>query len=302
MQETIVTKIQRFCLHDGPGIRTTIFFKGCPLRCDWCCNPETQSDRPQLIQNRSLCIRCGICVKVCPLNAITMLKTGSVIDFSACDSCGKCASVCPTHSLELCGQAYAVEPLFNAVLLDKEFFQVSGGGVTASGGEPLSYSSFIRPLFTKLKRLGIHTAVETCGWVSWENFRTVLKVTDLFLYDIKHLDTNKHRDATGKGNRLIIRNLEKLVNEHCAKVILRLPLIPGFNDTDEHLNQISRFAEALGIREMHLLPYHRLGKAKYDGLGKSYTFADIQPISPESILQTVKRIHNDKQIRISIGG
>ena len=244
---------------DGPGIRTTVFFKGCNLKCAWCHNPESQSFKPQLLFYRDKCTGCGKCREVCPNQ------------LEHCDLCGKCTIYCPVNARKLCGESWDVERLLGEILQDKEFFENTDGGVTFSGGECMLQPEFLGEILRKCKENGIHTAVDTAGNVPWSSFERILPDTDLFLYDVKCFDDARHRDCTGVGNRLILENLGKLL-ELGQNVLIRIPVIPGINDRVEEMEAIRAFLNSHGKPVgVELLPYHRLGENKYAALGLPVT-------------------------------
>ena len=258
----IVTDIIPFSVNDGPGIRTSVFFKGCPLRCRWCHNPETQRHEPQVMVLDSRCVHCGVC-SACPSGA---RGPHGELDSSRCTGCGLCVSACPAEACRISGKEMTVEAVLARILPDRPFFR-SRGGVTLTGGEPMEQPAFVAELAEMLYGQGIHTAVETCGYASGDAFREILPYAGLFLYDWKITDPEQHREWTGRDNRLIRENLELLCREG-AEVILRCPVIPGVNDTPEHFRGIAELTEKLpGIRQVDLLPYHALGNNKRCQLG-----------------------------------
>jgi len=261
--------IQRFSLHDGPGIRTTVFMKGCPLKCVWCHNPESQSSLPEIAEFKDKCIGCGRCVEVCPEKAIT--ETRWSINREICTRCGKCAEVCPSGARKIIGKKMTIEDVLEEVKKDKVFYKNSGGGITLSGGEPLMQTLFSQELLRRCKKDNIHTAIETSGYASWFNFNKVLPFIDLIFYDIKHIDPLKHKEYTGKSNILILENLKKIVKKDNVNIVIRIPLIPGYNDAEEHIISVAKFLRGLKyIKKIELLPYHRLGEAKYNRIGREY--------------------------------
>jgi pyruvate formate lyase activating enzyme len=272
----IVTHIQRYSIHDGPGIRTVVFFKGCPLSCLWCCNPETQSFKPELEFIKNLCQQCGQCVKICPEKAVNselFCPEQAKIDHQKCTVCGKCALVCPSGALKIIGEEMEAEAILTLIKKDGAFYRRSGGGVTLSGGEPLFQPDFAIQLLRACHNLNINTAIETCGLAAQNIFEQTLPFTDLFLYDIKNLEPLKHQRLTGASNELILSNLRWLRKKN-AHVILRLPLIPGLNMDKENLQSVSRLVNDLGIEEVNLMPFHQMGKDKYSHLGRDYQLAE----------------------------
>lgn len=271
----MVFDIQRYSLHDGPGIRTIIFLKGCPLRCKWCSNPESQHTGPQLFFTKSRCIRCGHCVESCTNNEVTMTKDGIKVNWDAVDNENlEWARVCPTEALSVKGEWMTVEEAFNEVIKDEVFYRQSGGGVTLSGGEPLLQSQFALELLKRVHEEGISTAVETTGAVSKEVLFAVMPYVDLFLYDFKHCDDEAHVKYIGASNNLIKSNL-KALSEAGADIMVRTPLIPGVNDSKECIKEIMRILKAYGIKKYALLPFHQYGSGKYESIGMSYELKEL---------------------------
>lgn len=261
-----VFDVQRFSLHDGPGIRTVVFLKGCPLSCAWCANPESQQPGPQIAWFESRCAGCGRCVIACPQGAVSMDGGRVRTHRPACTTCGECAAACSRGARRLMGRETTVDEVMAEVTRDAPFFRRSGGGVTFSGGEPLSQPGFLRKALRACRRWGYHTAVETCGQARWEDLREVADATDLFLYDIKVIDPRRHEALTGVRNNLILRNLEKLLALG-ADVTVRMPVVPGANDDGESLAALETFvASHPAIRRVELLPCHALGAHKYAAL------------------------------------
>ena len=252
-----VFDIQRSSFVDGPGIRTTVFFKGCNLRCAWCHNPESQSAALQMMFYKNKCTGCGKCKEKCP-NSL-----------EKCDFCGRCTLYCPHDAREICGKEYTVEEILRVILKDKTFYENSDGGVTFSGGECMLQIDFLEEILKECKKNGIHTAVDTAGHVPFEKFERILPYTDLFLFDVKCLDSEKHKRYTGVGNELILENLARLLRAD-ARVWIRIPVIPEVNDTVEEMKAIRQLLDGCGSPEkVELLPYHALGEHKYEALGKS---------------------------------
>ena len=256
--KAIIFDIQRNSFVDGPGIRTTVFFKGCNLKCAWCHNPESQSAKPQIMFYKDKCSGCGKCLEVCPNN------------LEKCDFCGRCEIFCASDARKVCGREYTVDEVFSEVIKDKAFYDNSGGGVTFSGGECMLQIDFLCEILEKCKENGIHTAVDTAGNVPWEYFERILKYTDLFLYDIKLFDREKHKQYTGADNKVILDNLKKLF-EGGASVWIRIPVIPGANDTEEEMRKIKEFLKPYSPLKIELLCYHKMGEHKYDALNMQMT-------------------------------
>ncbi len=265
--------VKRFAVHDGPGIRTTLFLKGCSLKCIWCHNPEGIAAKPELAYYAHKCIGCGECVVACARGAHEMTANGHVFHRERCRACGACEAGCLGEALKLFGRPVTVAEALKIALEDRIFMEHSGGGVTLSGGEPLRQADFCFELLRALKAEQISTAVDTCGQVGWEAFAKVLPVTDLFLYDIKHIDSARHRALTGQGNELILDNLRRL-SEAGARIEIRLPLVPGCNDDPATLAGIGRLLGGLRIEKMRVLPYHALARSKYQALGMPDTMPD----------------------------
>ncbi|MCM8773090.1 MAG: glycyl-radical enzyme activating protein [Candidatus Omnitrophica bacterium] len=265
--KALIFNIQRFCIHDGPGIRTTIFFKGCNLNCWWCHNPESKKDSPELMFYWDKCILCLSCVRNCPEFALTFLEEEKKIVYNKekCKGCFKCASVCPTETILKCGEYMELEDVYKKIIRDKDFYENSNGGITASGGEPLLYSEFIRELFKKLKEEKIHTCIETAGCVKWNFFENAIEFTDLFLYDFKSGDEKKLKEATGGDLNLILENLDNLRKEK-KEIVIRIPIIPEFNDSQEELKKIVNKLENFKEIKIEFLKFNYFGKSKYKAL------------------------------------
>jgi len=264
----LITDISRFATHDGPGIRTTVFLKGCPLECAWCHNPETISPAPEIGYVAKKCLGCGECVRVCPEDAHRIDDRGHTFDRSRCAACGACAEVCLGEALTLYGREMTAGEVLAIALQDRTFYDQTGGGLTLSGGEPLLQADFCAQLLAMAKREGVHTAVDTCGAVSWKAFEAVLPVTDIFLYDLKHTDAALHRRYTGMDNTLILENLRRL-SESGAAIEIRIPVIPGVNDDDAFRAAADDLLGGLaGIRRVKRLPYNPYARSKYEAMGR----------------------------------
>ena len=277
----LIFNIQRFSIHDGPGIRTTVFFKGCPLRCHWCSNPESWQDYAEILTYDMKCTKCGRCQQVCPVDAIVVDEKDRKLNRSTCNLCLKCADVCPTGAIAVAGQWMTLEEVMKEVESDSLFYKNSGGGVTLSGGEPLMQWEFALELLKDCKTKAFHTALDTCGYASWEVLDRVLDFTDLVLYDIKHMDAEQHRQGTGKSNKLILDNARRTASKR--RTWLRVPLIPGYNDSAENLEAIARFGLEIGAEKVSLLPYHIWGESKYARLGLRYPMKEVTLPSDEFV-------------------
>ena len=278
MLEARYTDIKRFAVHDGPGIRTTLFLKGCPLKCIWCHNPESISSEPEVALYTHRCTQCGECMTYCPQHAHTVDENGHAFDRNKCTFCGICEEECPSFALKHYGKKITVEEAVERVLEDRDFYETSGGGATISGGEPLIQKAFTIAFLAAVKAQGIHTALDTCAFVSREALKEALPVTDLFLVDFKHCDPEQHLKLTGQRNELIKENL-KFLSDSSAEIEIRIPFVPGCNDDDSNMEQTGLFLKDLKIREIKLLPYHSLARSKYTALNMTDTMPDVE--SPE---------------------
>ncbi len=274
-----IFEIKRFAVHDGDGIRTTVFFKGCPLKCIWCHNPEGIGFKPQLAYYESKCIGCGECASVCPSSAHKISELGHLFSRDLCIGCGKCAEVCLGNALTFYGKEMTVGELLPLLLEDREFYDNSNGGVTLSGGECLMQADFCAELLKALKEVGIHTAVDTCGFVQKDALDKVMPFTDIFLYDMKAYDDNVHISCTGQSNEIILENL-KYIDECGKNIEIRIPYVPGFNK-----DQIPKIAEFLSklknITKVRVLPYHNYAGSKYNSLDMKNTLPNILPSNEE---------------------
>lgn len=276
MPDGRIFDIQHFGVHDGPGIRTLVFFKGCPLRCAWCCNPESQSPADQIRYVDYRCKACFDCVDACTYGAVTPNNTSVTIDFEKCRNCRErpCLAACNHGAMNLTGYTVSPGELIGIIAKDMAFYRNSGGGVTFTGGEPLAQPEFLAEILGECNKAGIHTAIETCGYCSQSDLERIVPLVDLFLFDIKIINPEKHKIFTGKSNRVILRNLKSL-SEQGKKIIIRFPLIPGITDTDENINDVVSMMKRLGLKDIDLEPYHSLGVAKYGELGMTNRMAGI---------------------------
>ena len=295
----VVFNIQRFSIHDGPGIRTTVFMKGCPLKCGWCSNPESQEPMPQLMVRDIKCTACGQCANACPARAITLTEDhGRRIDWDRCDQCFKCAEACLYDSLTVIGTHMSVEDVVKEVEKDRIFYKNSSGGVTISGGEPLQQHPFVLELLQALKQHGLHTALDTCGCAPGEVFDQLLPYVDLCLFDIKHLNPDKHRQYTGVDNDLIIANARSVSDQ--VITWFRIPLIKDFNDSAAEFKKVAEMDLELGVEKISLLPYHEGGRSKTHQIGKQYTM-DRAVASAEDHIQRLIRIAGYLGVACAVG-
>lgn len=283
----LILNVQHYSLHDGPGIRTTVFVKGCPLHCLWCANPESIKTIPQIGFHKQKCIRDYLCLKACPYDAVRISEESGfpVFDSRACDACidHPCIEVCNRTAIELRGKYMSPAELWREVAKDRLFYRNSGGGVTLSGGEPTMQPEFTLQFFTICQEKGVHTALDTCGFVRWEVLTKILEHTDLILYDLKHLNAVRHKELTGVSNEIILANANKIASEGKVPIMLRMPIIPGYNDAAEDIEKTAAFAKKIGAKEITLLPYHQFGTGKYEVIGKKYLLEAVTPPSADSL-------------------
>lgn len=278
----VVLQIQRFSVDDGPGIRTTVFLKGCPLRCVWCHNPESFLAAPQLSYRQQHCIGCLRCEEACP-HGLHTFKEEHQIDFGACTHCGSCVAACPTCALQMLGSSYTAEGVLREVEKDRPYFSESGGGLTVSGGEATSTPQFLLELLEGASARGLHTCLDTSGQTSWALLELLLPLVNLFLYDYKLWDSEQHRRYTGVDNSLILENLCRL-HDAGAAIILRCPIIPGINDTQEQFAAIRQMCRRLPrLQGVEIMPYHNIGAGKWRELGLEYTLAELPSATSEQL-------------------
>jgi pyruvate formate lyase activating enzyme len=296
----VVFDVKRFAIDDGPGIRTTIFLKGCPLHCWWCHNPEGQVSAPELMYRRMRCSGCAECIGICPESAISRLGKSVSINREKCSLCGTCFQKCPTGALAIVGKEMNLNEVLKEIEKDLIFYDESKGGVTFSGGEPLLQLNFLNALLEECRERNIHTAVDTCGYASRKSVGMMSDKADLFLYDIKMMDERKHRKYTGVSNKPILENFKTLA-ENGGNVLARFPVIPGINDDEANVTQTAEFLVSCGTKNISLLPYHRAGIEKYIGLGKPYRLEKTRcPSDPK--LNQIKEELESLGLRVKIGG
>ncbi|PAB59251.1 trans-4-hydroxy-L-proline dehydratase activase [Anaeromicrobium sediminis] len=299
MKRGLITNIQKCSIHDGPGIRTTIFFKGCSMKCSWCHNPETQSYIPEMMYNSEKCNLCGSCVKACSKNALTLKDEFIHLDSHLCSLCGKCIDYCINNTREIIGTQYTVSELMKEIEKDKIFYDESGGGVTLSGGEVMTQVDFVTDLVKRCKSKGISVAIDTCGHVNYESFEKILDYVDLFLYDIKIMDPLIHQKHTLVDNNLVLSNLEKLANDK-ANINIRIPLIEDINTDTDNIEKIIHLLKRLNLKKVNLLPYHNTGNHKYERLKMDYE-KNLKAPSEED-LNYIKSIFEKNDFNVKIGG
>ncbi|MBN1316219.1 MAG: glycyl-radical enzyme activating protein [Anaerolineales bacterium] len=297
----MVFDIKKFSIHDGPGIRTTIFFKGCPLRCLWCHNPESQSPSWELLFRADRCMGCRACLETCTHGAISWDEEVPFTDGARCSLCGTCVENCYAEAREIVGKEMTVAQVMDQIERDVAFYDQSGGGVTFSGGEPLMQPHFLLALLRACRDKEIHTAVDTCGYAAWETIDAIREYVDLFLYDLKLLDEARHREFTGVSNTGILANLIAL-SKRGHNIVLRVPIIPGISDDPEIIGQIGAFAAALPqVHPIDILPYHHTAQAKYARLGRTYAFPASRAPSPERMAE-LARVMQELDLKVNIGG
>jgi pyruvate formate lyase activating enzyme len=295
----LVFDVMRFALRDGPGIRTTVFLKGCPLTCWWCHNPEGLRCEQEVIYFADRCVRCGDCLASCPHHAITW-NGGPVHDPDLCEKSGRCAAVCPAEATQMTGRWMTPDQVVEDVMQDRVFFEESGGGVTFSGGEPFLQARFLAAALEGCRARRIHTVVETCGIANQGALLRAARNVDLFLYDLKLMDSDEHRKYTGVGNEAILENLRALAAEH-RNIIVRMPVIPGINDGAHNAQDLVQFLKAVGISRLDLLPYHQTGRDKYTRLNRTYRLEALKPPSTEQI-QAIASAFRQRGLEVRVGG
>ena len=301
MVEGIIFDVKKYAIHDGPGIRTTVFFKGCPLACRWCHNPEGITVASQRIYRQERCIGCGECIQICPQKAITQTADGVVSDPAKCDLCQTCADHCPPEAVEFVGRKVTVAEVMREIEKDIAFYDESGGGITLSGGEPLMQSEFLLQLLDACADHDLHRTVDTTGYADAGLLLEVAQKTDLFLYDLKLMDAAKHRDFTGVSNELILNNL-KLLAQNEARIQVRVPIIPGINSDAENIDRTAAFVSALpGVEHIAILPFHNSARGKYGRLGVDCIASDIECPTDEHLKIIAGRLEKSG-LQVKIGG
>ena len=305
----IITNIQVYSLHDGPGVRTIVFLKGCSLRCEWCCNPECLRPDIEVEFYDSKCIRCGACLEVCERTAINPdleLKSRFKINKTLCNECGDCVEVCSSGALSFVGEVVSVDEVLERVKKDRYFYLISKGGLTISGGEPLYQFKFTHELLKRAYEENIDTTIETCGYAPWKYYEQILPYLNLVLYDVKHMDPVKHKQGTGVSNKLILSNLTKL-SKSGVPIVIRLPLIPQFNLDQDNIIKTAEFISSLeNVMEVNLMPFHQLGKDKYRRLCREYSFKHLKALDLNaegvSKIRTIKNVLESYGFNVTVGG
>lgn len=303
MKKPLILNIQKYSLHDGDGIRTTVFFKGCPLECIWCHNPESQAYNKEVLYNEEKCTKCEVCIDKCPHKAIYIDDNNICLNKKNCEFCETCIDYCLNNAREIVGKTYEIKDLMKEIVKDMMFYEESGGGVTLSGGEVMTQDiNYIKTVASLCKEKGISVAIDTCGYAKFENYEAILPFVDTFLYDIKLIDEEKHKLFTNKSNDLILGNLTKL-SENGANINIRIPLIEGINVDKENIEikKIIDFIKPLNIKKVNLLPYHNIGMHKYKKLYMNYEGQNLSRPSDEK-LEEIKQIFITNNFETKIGG
>ncbi len=279
-----IFNIQKYSIHDGPGIRTVVFFKGCPLRCSWCSNPESQDSKIQIIWDKSKCIKCLHCIDVCPQKIISLSDNNIEVRSKKCDDCLKCVNSCPNKALSVEGELLTLDQIMKEVMKDEVFYEESNGGVTLSGGEVFMQHEVASKLLKLLKEKNIHTAIETTGYISNKVFSQFINNVDLLLFDVKHYDRDKHFKATNVYNDIIIENLKYAIKSR-KDVIIRIPVIPNINYSLEDAKEFCKLLKSINAEKINLLPFHQFGQKKYTLLNKAYAFHNIKQLHEDDLFE-----------------
>lgn len=294
-----VFNIQRYSIQDGPGIRTTVFMKGCPLRCHWCSNPESQALHPELLYFNTRCTKCGKCIKACPNGGTILGSEGEiVIDRGLCKAYGACVDSCLAEARVIAGKLMTIADVVDVVKQDSLFYRNSNGGVTFSGGEPTYQPAFLLELLMECQRQGFHTCLDTCAYIQWEVLEEILQYVDLILFDIKHMNSERHKELTGVDNILILDNLNRIMAMG-KEIIVRVPLLSGMNDSEENINATGNFISELGIKRVDLLPYHKLGVKKYERLEMEYRLKELRSLKREEV-EDIKEVLENFGLEVDI--
>ncbi|MDD5496974.1 MAG: glycyl-radical enzyme activating protein [Atribacterota bacterium] len=300
LTDGIIFNINKFAIHDGPGIRSTVFLKGCPLRCQWCHNPEGWLTQPEIIFDEQKCIKCYQCLSYCPQQAITLKNDYPYTDKQKCQLCGNCVTICLGKAREIIGYKVSSKEVMTEIKKDLIFYEESDGGVTFSGGEPLLQIDFLSELLYLCQQEGISRAVDTCGYAPWSHLERIIPLVDLWLYDLKVMNEQRHLEYTGVSNQLILENLKRL-SQKSNNIELRIPLIPGVNDDKEEVEEMAKLINSLNIGKVSVLPFHRMGLDKYTRLGlKTEMKATTEPSA--EYLEKIAQLFNRFKIPITIGG
>ena len=292
-----IARIERYMIHDGPGIRTVVFLKGCPLRCIWCSSPQTWKTTKEVIFLKRKCINCGTCVASCPEKAIEEADDAKKIDRGKCNVCGECVDKCPSAALKFDGCTMSSEEVVSEVMKDVHFYETSGGGVTLSGGEPLWQPEFSFEILRRCKEKGLHTAIETCAHAEWSVLEKMKDLVDLFLIDLKHMDNDDHLKITGRNNGLILDNTSRLAKQKPSSVAVQFPVVTGYNDSRDNIESLARFMQDAGIGSIDVIPFHKLGQHEYEELGLEYSVMDVD-VPEAGLIQEIREYMLSKGFRL----